>query len=123
VTDAVGRIFGVGIDVNDLEVMATFWQAITGYERQPVEGPHAYLVHPRRTEVGLYLHQVPEPRIGKNRFHLEFQVPDLDTATQRVSALGAVIAADHTDGSPDEPDVSFRVFADPEGNLFCLGVL
>lgn len=121
-SDFAARPFGVGIDVADPATMADFWEALTGYERAEDTPAHVYLVHSERASAGIYLHKVPEPRPpGKNRLHLELWVDDLETARARVAELGGRLVADYSDGSDDEPDMSFMVFEDPEGNVFCLG--
>lgn len=120
-SDFAARPFGVGIDVADPAAMAAFWQGLTGYERSEDTQRHVYLVHPQRKTLGIYLHKVPEPRpAGKNRLHLELWVDDLEAARERVRELGGRMVADFADGSDDDPDMSFAVFEDPEGNVFCL---
>lgn len=120
-SDFAARPFGVGIDVADPAAMADFWQALTGYQRTEDTPHHVHLVHPERAAAGLYLHKVPEPRqSGKNRLHLELWVDNLDVALARVVELGGRMVADYANGSDDEPDMSFAVFEDPEGNVFCL---
>ena len=102
--------------------MADFWQGLTSYERTEDTPGHVFLVHAQRATAGIHLHKVSEPRPpGKNRLHLELWVDDLETARARVAELGGRLGADYSDGSDDEPDMSFMVFEDPEGNVFCLG--
>ncbi|MEW2549202.1 VOC family protein [Streptomyces sp. NPDC047002] len=50
------------------------------------------------------------------QFHLDFTVPDLDTAEHEVLALGA------TPLDTDAPGRDFRVYRDPAGHPFCLCV-
>lgn len=120
-TDATATPFGVGIDVAELAPMADFWECLIGYERIEDTPQHVYLVHPQRATMGIYLHKVPEGRPpGKNRLHLELWVDDLDQARARVGELGGRTVTDFSAGSPDEPEMSFAVFEDPEGNVFCL---
>jgi catechol 2,3-dioxygenase-like lactoylglutathione lyase family enzyme len=120
-SDFAARPFGVGIDVADPAAMADFWQGVTAYDRVEDTPRHVYLVHPERATAGIYLHKVPEARPpGKNRLHLELWVDDLETARARVTELGGRLVADHSDGSDDDPDLSFMVFEDPESNVFCL---
>ena len=114
--------FGVGIDVTDPSRLADFWQSLTGYRRAEHTANHVFLVHPERKGPGIYLHRVPEPRPPfKNRVHLELWVDDLAAAKRLVAGLGGTQIADYPNGSDDEPDMTFAVFEDPEGNVFCLG--
>lgn len=118
------RPFGVGIDARDLASMADFWQALTGYDRTADEQRHVFLVNKDRTTAGIYLHRVPEPRPAvKNRLHLELAVQNLPAAEAWVVELGGSIVTRYPDGSPDEPDIRFTVCSDPEGNVFCIGVI
>ena len=120
-TDFAASPFGIGIDVADLDTMADFWQTLTAYERVEGTPKHVHLVHPERATAGIYLNRVPEARpAGKNRLHLELWVDDLEAARALVWEIGGHLVADYSDGSDDEPDMSFMVFEDPESNVFCL---
>ncbi len=121
-SDFAAKPFGVGIDVADPATMADSWQGLTSYERTEDTPGRVFLVHAQRATAGIYLHTVPEPRPpGKNRLHLELWVDDLETARARGAELGGRLVADYSDRSDVEPDMSFMVFEDPEGNVFCLG--
>ena len=63
-----------------------------------------------RTEV-VWIDPVPEPRIGKNRVHLDLRLAEPDPAP--LVAAGARIV--RTPGG----HATWWVLADPEGNLFC----
>ena len=63
---------------------------------------------------GLLFVQVNDPRVAKNRLHLDFRPDDQSAEVARLLALGAR----HTDiGQGDQP---WTVLADPEGNEFCV---
>lgn len=59
----------------------------------------------------LWFQLVPEEKRVKNRVHLDIRTADLETETARLTELGASVIARHDDHT---------VFADPEGNEFCL---
>lgn len=61
--------------------------------------------------------RVPEPKIVKNRLHLDVRVDDIDRATARVEAFGG---RKLQEADVHEYGYSWRVMADPEGNEFCL---
>jgi predicted enzyme related to lactoylglutathione lyase len=66
----------------------------------------------------LELVRVPDPKVGKNRVHLDaapFADDDQQAEVDRLVALGAR-PADVGQG----PDVSWVVLTDPEGNEFCV---
>ena len=60
----------------------------------------------------LWLQQVPEEKVGKNRVHLDFVVPDLDAATERVRSLGGDVG--NLEGWQGHV---WRTCGDPEGNV------
>ena len=63
---------------------------------------------------GLLFQQGAEPKVVKNRLHLDFRPDDRDAEVARLLALGAT----HVDIGQGEP--SWVVLADPEGNEFCV---
>jgi hypothetical protein len=60
---------------------------------------------------------VPEPKVFKNRLHLDLQVEDVDEACARLERLGA---RRRDDDDFHEHGYSWRRMADPDGNEFCL---
>nr|WP_231123471.1 VOC family protein [Nocardioides sambongensis] len=48
------------------------------------------------------------------QFHLDFRVPDLESAVARAEGLGATVAAEQPE------DATWRVMLDPDGHPFCL---
>ena len=63
---------------------------------------------------GLLFVPVSDPKVGKNRLHLDLRPADLGAEVDRLVALGAR-RVDIGQGS-----VSWVVLADPEGNEFCV---
>ncbi|WP_329066093.1 VOC family protein [Streptomyces sp. NBC_01429] len=57
--------------------------------------------------------QWPNPE-RPQQFHLDFGVPNLDRAQEKVLAWGAVVLDDGHEGR------SWRIYADPAGHPFCL---
>jgi len=82
----------------------------------------AWLHDPSRVAPRLSLLQVPEPKIVKNRLHLDLRVSGQGTPDEkwshvadevtRLSALGAAVLQEFTG--------HHVVMADPEGNEFCV---
>jgi hypothetical protein len=60
---------------------------------------------------------VPEPKVVKNRLHLDVSVKDVDEACARLEGLGA---RRRDDDDFHEQGYSWRRMADPDGNEFCL---
>lgn len=59
----------------------------------------------------LYFQRVAEPKIAKNRVHLDLATDAPDEALARVIGLGGRLLQRHE---------TFAVVADPEGNEFCV---
>ena len=110
------RIGSVVIDCNDFETMWAFWRDALGFvPREEPEPGWGVLRDPndRLRQVSLQL--VPEPRVGKNRLHLDLYTTEQASEIERILALGAT-RFDRV----AEPDEDFVVLEDPEGNLFCV---
>jgi predicted enzyme related to lactoylglutathione lyase len=106
----------VVIDCNDFDRMFAFWQEALGYTpREPADDDWVVLSDPRGTGVNVSLQQVPEPRVGKNRLHLDLYTTEPDAEVERLLAIGAT-----RHPGAVEPEADFAVLEDPEGNLFCV---
>lgn len=110
------RIGSIVINCNDFEAMLRFWQEALHYEpREPPSDGWVVLCDPRGLNVNVSLQQVSEPRVARNRLHLDLYTSDREAEVERLLALGA---ARHPRQA--EPDEDFVVLADPDGNLFCV---
>ncbi|HVF76151.1 MAG TPA: VOC family protein [Acidimicrobiales bacterium] len=110
------RIGNIAIDCNDLEGMTSFWGAMTGLS--PLAGDDSFCIlgdaeHQGRLK--LYLQRVPEPRVGKNRLHIDLYVSNAAAALAEVEQLGGASAGTH-----EREGINWTVATDPEGNEFCL---
>ena len=116
------RLVHMVIDAAEPARLARFWAAALGWE-MTAETPEVANVlppgysYPDPVAQPLVLLSVPEPKLAKNRVHLNLatqsaahQAAEVD----RLLSLGAV-PADVGHG-----DVAWRVLADPEGNEFCV---
>ena len=59
--------------------------------------------------------RVPEPKVAKNRMHLDLMASDPEAEVTRLVDLGATRVDD-----ADEYGYTWTVMADPEGNEFCV---
>ncbi|MGY1703894.1 VOC family protein [Geodermatophilus sp. SYSU D00697] len=59
----------------------------------------------------------PEPGTQQMQLHLDFEVEDLAAASAHAEAAGARFLSRYT-----EPHEDVRIYADPDGHLFCLFV-
>jgi predicted enzyme related to lactoylglutathione lyase len=106
----------VVLDCDDADALADFWRVVLGYEGEPFEFPYLRLSDPTGRWPDLLLQQVPEPKAGKNRMHLDLQVHDVEGEAERLVAAGARIV------QPAHDDDGFLtvVLQDPQGNEFCV---
>ena len=105
------RVGSVVIDCNDFGRMFAFWRDALGYvPRDELEDDWVVLQDPSGSNVNVSLQVVPEPRVGKNRLHLDLYAEDRDAEIARIVGLGATIHP-----RTPEPDEDFIVLADPEG--------
>ena len=112
---AVGRVDEVVVDCRDPATLARFWGALLGVAPDIRDATWATVRDPDNGLVVAF-QQVPEPKTGKNRVHIDLRVTDLEEAMAACAALGAT--AEGPIKTDDEG--SFQVVLDPEGNEFCL---
>lgn len=138
----------VTIDCSRPAELAAFWALALGYAERPAptgsgsweewfarhgvpeeeRDDGAYLSDPDGAGPDISFLRVPEPKVAKNRLHLDVRVgggretpwderwPRVVAAAGRLIAAGASVISEETlDGRPDH-----MVMADPEGNEFCL---
>jgi catechol 2,3-dioxygenase-like lactoylglutathione lyase family enzyme len=113
---ALYHIRQIGLDVHELAAMIDFWSAALGYVLDHREAGYAVLRDPADAEPRLFLQQVPEPKAGKNRAHMDVEVLDERSAVDRLLQLGARVL-----WREDFRTHHWTVLADPEGNEFCVG--
>ena len=114
-------VLNVTFDCRDPQQVAAFWSAVTGYAIEEVDSPgnRYWLVSstdgrlPRMVFVS-----VPEPKVVKNRVHLDVLPVETDQAAEvrRLLSLGATVVEDRRELKPG----GWVVLADPEGNEFCV---
>ena len=109
----IAQVFGVTLDVHDLEVEKDFWAAALGVGiKSQVSGWVAF--HPLSGCIALSLQEVAEDKVAKNRFHFDLRIRSGDDGVRQLQDLGSSIL-DHVSGEDSE----WYVMADPEGNEFC----
>jgi predicted enzyme related to lactoylglutathione lyase len=118
-TESRGRIRWVQIDCTDADALSSFWSEVLGMEPDPSEAPPAFrCLQDPHGGIGLCFQRVPEPKVVKNRVHVDVVVSDLERSTQLVRQLGGSVRGEAPDF--DEGGWRWRTVADPEGNEFCL---
>jgi len=105
------------LDCSDPETLVRFWQAALGYRVHYAAQSLVVLVPDDGEGSPLLLQQVPEPKAGKNRMHLDIVSDDIEAGAERLKSLGARRLHD---GVRTFDRVRWVVMADPEDNEFCV---
>jgi predicted enzyme related to lactoylglutathione lyase len=108
---------GLVLDCADPDRLAEFWAAALGYTHVGAAGSYVLLVSSEPGAPKLLLQRVPEPKSGKNRMHLDIEVPDIEAEARRLVGLGATRIADEPLA---EHGTTWVLMSDPEGNEFCV---
>ena len=107
----------VVLDCVDLDGLASFWMAALDYVEVAREGLFVGLRARDGSRPTLVLQRVPEPKVGKNRMHLDVFADDFDVDRRRLEGLGATtLVPVHVEAD----GMLLTVMADPEGNEFCV---
>lgn len=133
--------FDLTFDCHDAPVLAAFWKLALGYEDEPPPAPFAtreawvasfgedddglggaWLRDPEGVGPRLSILEVPEPKVAKNRLHIDVRVAGEGTPEQRWARIEAkvhqLLAAGATSLALVEGH--HAVLADPEGNELCV---
>jgi predicted enzyme related to lactoylglutathione lyase len=105
------------LDCADPSTLAAFWRDALDYREYYADASVAVLVPKEGTASPLVLQAVPEPRVGKNRMHLDIVVDDIEPEIKRLQSLGAQRL---DEGAQNFGDTHWVRMADPEHNEFCV---
>ena len=114
-SEAIGELAYIIVDCQDNERLASFWGKVLGLEVTQRSHPYIDLAAAADEAPVISFQQVAEPKITKNRLHLDVKVKDLEIATERIQAIGGRLIQ-----ACFEDPFEWRVMADPEDNEFCL---
>jgi hypothetical protein len=112
------RLGEIVIDCADHEVVVVFWLAAMGGYRRVEVNEQYVAIAPAEPAVGrppILFQKVPEPKVVKNRVHLDFRAESMAAEVERLTALGATFIAERSLG-----ELRWTVLADPEGNELCV---
>jgi predicted enzyme related to lactoylglutathione lyase len=109
----------VVIDCADHDVVIPFWTSALGWTAYPINDQFVGLRAPAGEAVGfdILFQKVPEPKVGKNRVHIDFDAADMEAEVARLVGLGGRKVAEHALGT-----FRWTIVADPEGNELCVTI-
>jgi predicted enzyme related to lactoylglutathione lyase len=105
------------LDCAEPAKLVEFWREALDYREYFSDTSFAVLVPKEGNAPPLVLQGVPEPRVGKNRMHLDIVVDDIELEVKRLEALGAHRV---DDGHQHFGDTKWIRMSDPEHNEFCV---
>ena len=125
---AMARLHDVVFDCRHPASIARFWAAVLdGYQVAPYddaelarlrgegifdpEDDPSVLVEAPGGRPRIFFQRVAEPKIVKNRVHLDLRCDRIENESERLRELGAIVVSEYDD---------HLVLRDPEGNEFCL---
>jgi hypothetical protein len=113
------RLRDICFDCTDHHRVAHFWAEVLGYTIRPAEPGEApddpVALHPLEGDLRIWYSKVPEPKVVKNRVHIDINLPD-GAEMERLQRLGARILQEIRDA---QGRLMWTIMADPEGNEFC----
>jgi len=105
-------------DANDPLRLARFWAEALGWEVGDESDDRIRVLPTDGTRFRLEFVPVPEPKVGRNRLHLDLTTTSLED--QERSAARLVELGGRPIDVGQAPDDEHIVLADPEGNELCL---
>jgi predicted enzyme related to lactoylglutathione lyase len=111
------RIDTLTFDCADVMRVARFWTEALGWELDPESEPDGAAVQDPAGGGGkLFFQPVPEPKVAKNRLHIDLRPSgSMEAEVARLLELGATVV-----GRVDEEGSFWTVMQDPEGNELCV---
>ena len=112
-----GAVAAVVIDAPDPRSLAGFWTEAAGWPIVDQGDDYATLARPDGIGPRLELIQVDDPKVAKNRVHLDvaaYAADDQEAEVSRIRGLGASPA------DVGQGEQTWVVLADPDGNEFCV---
>ena len=114
-------LLAVIVDCRDPRSQAEWWAQVLEYQVSHRNPGEFGVSDPAGDGGSLYFMEVPEPKSGKNRLHVDLLTEgSLEAEVTRLTDAGAQLVEMQQDPpSYDNPD-RWAVMHDPEGNEFCV---
>jgi len=114
-------LLAVVVDCADSLEQARWWADVLGHRVTERNTDEYEVSDPSGGGTPLYFMNVPEPKSGKNRLHVDITVegPLVEEVDHLIGAGANLIELRQDPGTLANPD-TWAVMADPEGNEFCV---
>lgn len=112
------RMHAVVIDCPEFASLIAFWSAALGYVEWFAPFDQFAGIKPPDGRAGLPIifQRVPEPKVVKNRVHLDYEADAMEAEVDRLVGLGGRSIRVVEMG----PTMRWTIVADPAGNEFCV---
>lgn len=112
------RMHAVVIDCPEFAPLIAFWSGALGYVEWFAPFDQFAGIKPADGRGGLPIifQRVPEPKVVKNRVHLDYEADAMEAEVDRLVALGGRSIRVVEMG----PTMRWTIVADPAGNEFCV---
>jgi hypothetical protein len=111
----------VAVDCADARRQAHFWSEALAYDVRERNTDEFYVSDPKGSGTSPYFMKVPEPKVGKNRWHIDVLVAgSMSDEVDRLVGLGARMVEVRQDPDTFNNPDTWTVMEDPEGNVFCV---
>jgi hypothetical protein len=112
------RMHAVVIDCPEFAPLIAFWSAALGYVEWFAPFDQFAGIKPPEGSGGLPIifQRVPEPKVVKNRVHLDYEADAMEAEVDRLVGLGGRSIRVVEMG----PTMRWTIVADPAGNEFCV---
>lgn len=112
------RMHAVVIDCPEFAPLIAFWSAALGYVEWFAPFDQFAGIKPPDGRGGLPIifQRVPEPKVVKNRVHLDYEADAMEAEVDRLVGLGGRSIRVVEMG----PTMRWTIVADPAGNEFCV---
>jgi len=112
------------VDCANAYELSEWWKALLGYQDidgdPNLPGHEECMIHDAETGHQILFIEVTDTKVAKNRLHFDLRPREgsRDEEIERVRGLGATEVLDMREQFG--PGTGWMVFADPEGNEFCI---
>jgi hypothetical protein len=109
------------VDCRDPRRQAAFWAEVLAYVVNERNTDEFQVSDPSGVGSWLYFMKVPEPKVGKNRLHLDLLTEGpMESEVARLVAAGARLIEVRQDPPSFKNPDTWTVLEDPESNVFCV---
>jgi predicted enzyme related to lactoylglutathione lyase len=111
------EVYTVTLDAADPHRLADFWSKLLDYKIVYDSPDEVAIERADGSGPAILFGKSADAKAGKNRMHFDLNPDDQAAEVERALSLGAT----HVEiGQARDPDVTWKVLADPEGNEFCI---